>query len=64
MAYKCIEKDWCADAGEYIYKFICDTDADVETLPECCAGSKALIVESGKICMVNASGEWRPFGEA
>ena len=45
-------------------EYICDTDADVKNLPKCCAGSTALVVESGKIYMVNASGEWKPFGEA
>lgn len=45
-------------------EYICDTDADIENLPKSCVGSTAMVVESGKIYMVNASGEWKPFGEA
>lgn len=45
-------------------EYICDTEADIADLPKSCVGSTALVVESGRIYMVNASGEWKPFGEA
>lgn len=45
-------------------EYIRDTDADIDNLPKSDAGSTAMVVESGKIFMVNASGEWKPFGEA
>lgn len=64
MAVKTTAKYWCEHAHGYHQELICDTDADVENLPKCCAGSTAIVVESGKIFMVNASGEWAPFGEA
>ena len=45
-------------------EYVCDTDADIENLPKSYPGSTAMVVESGKIYMVNASGEWKPFGKA
>lgn len=46
-------------------EYIVDTDADIESLPQDCAvGSTAIVIESGRIFMVNSCGEWKPFGEA
>lgn len=65
MAIKCTSRVYNPlTAMECPHEFVCDTDADVASLPACRAGSIALVVESGRIFMVNASGEWRPFGEA
>ena len=32
--------------------------ADVASLPPCCTGSSALVVDTGEVYMVNASGVW------
>ena len=40
------------------HQFICDTPADVASLPECRSGCSALIVSTGEVYMVNASGSW------
>ena len=61
---KLVEKKWCACVGEYRLQFIVDTDADFANLPDACAGSEALCIESGKLMVVNASGEWVPFAES
>lgn len=44
-------------------EFICDTDADFENLPKACTGSTAVSIQSGKIKVVNTSGEWVFFAE-
>ena len=62
MAFKWIGKVWCPYAKDYRKEFICDTDADVENLPECPSGSSALVAASGKVYVVNASGKWVEFG--
>ena len=43
-------------------EYICDTDADFANLPEACTGSTAVSLESGKVMVVNTSGEWVAFG--
>lgn len=63
MSIKCTSSPYHCD-NDIPKEFICDTVADVANLPKCCAGSTALVVEGGKIYMVNASGEWKLFGEA
>lgn len=62
MAYKQIDETYCPYSRGRKKEFICDTDEDIKKLPKCCAGSSAMVVESGKIFMVNASGEWKAFG--
>ena len=62
MAYKQINKTFCPYSNDYVGEFICDTDADVSTLPKCCTGSTAVSIESGKVFIVNTSGEWVAFG--
>lgn len=64
MAYKLIDETYCPYNKGRKKEYICDTDEDIAKLPKCCTGSTAMVVESGKIFMVNASGEWKPFGEA
>jgi hypothetical protein len=45
------------------YEFIIDNDNDVPDLPKACApGSTALSCASGKVFMLNASGNWVEFG--
>lgn len=62
MAYKLINKEWCNCMGEYKHDYVADSDADIASLPECCPGSSAIVVASGTVYMVNASGTWAVFG--
>lgn len=43
-------------------EYICDTDADFESLPKAHAGDTAVSAATGNIKVVNASGEWVEFG--
>lgn len=62
MAYKLIDQTYRPYVNAPLCEFICDTDADIESLPKCCTGSKALSVATGITHMVNASGYWVPLG--
>lgn len=62
MAYKVISEEWCSELAAYRHEFILDSNADVASLPSCCAGSSALVSNSGKVYIVNASGKWVEFG--
>lgn len=62
MATKMINKEYCSCLDDYKQDFIVDTEADIATLPECCTGSSALVVETGSVYIVNASGDWVVFG--
>lgn len=64
MAYKCYNKTYVntEDMVGYIKDFICDTDDDVDNLPECLPKSTALVADSAEVHIVNASGAWVPFG--
>lgn len=42
--------------------FYCDTEEDVASLPKSMTGSEAIVVASGNLYVVNASGEWALFG--
>ena len=60
MAIKLTNKSWCPYAEGYRCEFILDSAADAADLPECCAGSVALVADdSGAMYIVNASGEWK-----
>lgn len=43
-------------------EFICDTDADFASLPKAHAGDTAVSAATGNVYVVNASGNWVPFG--
>ena len=62
MAIKIISSEYCAYVDDYKREFIVDTDADFNDLPPSCPGSTALSPSSA-MRIVNASGEWVPFGE-
>ena len=62
MAIKMIKSEYCPCVDDYRRDYIVDTEADVANLPQCCTGSSALVVESGAVYMVNASGVWAVFG--
>jgi hypothetical protein len=60
MAYKMVSHEWCAVNEDYRKTFILDSADDVANLPECCAGSAAMVADKdGAMYMVNASGEWK-----
>lgn len=56
------------EIGQYVpgsrkpREFICDTESDVENLPQCMCGATALVVETGDAYVVNASGVWVKIG--
>lgn len=62
MAFKLIDNSYNIYANEYIHEYLVDTEADVAHLPKCGTGSSALVVESGVVYVVNASGEWAVLG--
>lgn len=62
MAIKMINQDYCPCLNAYKKDYIVDTEADVSNLPVCCTGSSALVVASGAVYIVNASGKWVVFG--
>ena len=65
MAYIKTRRKWANCLNDYQYEFVLDSDADVANLPECKAGSTAMVSEGGNIYMTNTKGEWKLFaGEA
>lgn len=62
MAIKMTGHTYCKCVEDYVREFVCDTEEDVATLPECCTKSTALVVATGNVYVVNASGEWVKFG--
>ena len=63
MAYRLMGEAYCPYAGGRKREYLCDTDADIETLPESCVGSTAVSIESGKVMVLNTEGNWGEFGE-
>jgi hypothetical protein len=65
MAFEWINKKWSPNAKDHSNDrkdIICDTEDDVSTLPESAPGSTALVVATGEVYIVNASGKWVKFG--
>ena len=68
MAIKMINKQICATDNGYenVCEFVCDTIADVPNLQtqhsNCCTGSRALVIATGDVYIVNTSGVWTKFG--
>ena len=62
MAIVVTKRKWAPIAPGYQFECIADTEADVDNLPKCSAGSTALVVATGNLYMVNASGKWALFG--
>lgn len=60
MAFTLIDKQW--SISDFIHEYVCDTESDAAKLPECRPGSKAMVIEGGKIYIVNSAGERRLFG--
>lgn len=63
MAIKLMTREWCKCTQDYRHEYIVDTDADFTDLPACGTGSTAVSIESGRVMVVNTSGEWVEFGE-
>lgn len=62
MAYKVVEIEYRSCMDDFVKKYVVDSDADFAKLPKSAPASTA-ISPSGKIMIVNASGEWVDFGE-
>lgn len=62
MACKQIDEVYCPYVGAMRKEFLCDTDADFDTLPKCCTGSTAVSIETGNVRIVNSNGDWVAFG--
>ena len=62
MAIKLTGHEFCKCVEDYVREYVCDTEADIANLPKCCTKSTALVVETGNVYVVNASGEWVKFG--
>ena len=63
MAIKLMSREWVPFTHDYRCEYICDTDADFESLPASSVGSSAISLESGKVYVVSTFGNWIPFGE-
>lgn len=61
MAIELINNEWNPEVGRQ-KEFILDAESDVANLPECAPGSTALVCATGKVYIVNASGQWVEFG--
>lgn len=60
MAFKLINRTFCPFTNAERCEFILDSAEDVADLPQCCAGSMALVADKdGAGYIVNASGEWK-----
>lgn len=60
MAYKIVDKQYCAYTDADRFTFVLDSDEDVASLPTCSAGSTAMVAtENGSVYMTNTLGEWR-----
>lgn len=60
MAYKEIKHEWNRLLNGCVCEYICDTEEDITTLPECECSSTCIVVTEGMpIYMKNASGEWK-----
>lgn len=62
MAIKQTNREYCPSQNDYVCEYIVDTVAEITSLPTCCTGSTALVVSTGDVYIVNASGAWAKFG--
>ena len=61
MAYKIIDSRWVGQRHPRIV-IIADAESDVSDFPPSATGSRAIVVDEGRIYFVNASGNWVEFG--
>ncbi len=59
MAYRITSQRGEVEA--YVMELVCDTEADVETLPtvNCAAGSSCLVIETSNVYILNSKKEWK-----
>ena len=57
-----IMREFSPTLKETISSWVCDTEDDVNSLPKCTCGSSAIVVSTGDVYMVNASGKWVKVG--
>jgi len=62
MAIKQTNREYCPFQNGYVCEYVVDTVAEIASLPSCCTKSTALVVSTGEVYMVNASGRWAKFG--
>lgn len=62
MAYKCYKMTYSRPLDDHIKDYICDTAEDFKSLPKSAPLSTAIEAKDGTMQIVNASGEWVPFG--
>lgn len=62
MAFKLVNREWCPALNDYQCDYIVDAESDIANLPTSCTGSSALVVETGKVYVVNASNQWAVYG--
>lgn len=58
MAYRIIDKQYCACVDDYRLTIIADTDEDVLDLPLACVGSIVIVADRGNEYMANSAGGW------
>lgn len=46
------------DIAHGIKEFICDTEKDLESLPNCEMGSTAIVIETASVYIQNSKNEW------
>ena len=63
MGIKLIAREWKAGSVECCHKYICDTEADFNNLPDAPMGSTAVSLWSKAERVVNTKGRWIPYGE-
>ena len=60
MAYKIVDRQYCAYTDDYRCEFVVDSESDIASLPICSTGSIAIVTDgSGSVYMANTEGEWR-----
>lgn len=62
MAIKEVNRQYSPSLDDYIEEYILDTPSDVPHLPNAPASSMAVVATTGDVYVVNASGQWVPFG--
>ena len=62
MGIKLINKEWKSEVNTYRQEYVIDTESDMTSLPTCCTSSTAVVISTGKVYMVNTTGEWTEFG--
>ena len=62
MAIKLMAREYVPSLDDYKCEYIVDADSDFDELPDACAGSSAVSVETGAVRVVNASNKWAKFG--